>query len=147
MRRIVVRRRGDPLRADRPTVALATLALAAADWINQPNPLNQALLTAVMPGFLERYGDRVSDEHREVCERALEVPRELTDAKEQRRRFIAELDIKQRLYGERYPIDEEFLSALTDMPPASGCALGFDRLVMLAAGATHIEQVLWTPPA
>jgi lysyl-tRNA synthetase class 2 len=31
------------------------------------------------------------------------------------------------------------------MPPASGVALGFDRLVMLAAGATHIEQVLWSP--
>ncbi len=33
------------------------------------------------------------------------------------------------------------------MPPASGIALGFDRLVMLAAGATRIEQVLWTPVA
>jgi lysyl-tRNA synthetase class 2 len=31
------------------------------------------------------------------------------------------------------------------MPPASGAALGFDRLVMLATGATTIEQVLWTP--
>jgi lysyl-tRNA synthetase class 2 len=30
------------------------------------------------------------------------------------------------------------------MPPASGCALGFDRLVMLATGATRIDQVLWT---
>jgi lysyl-tRNA synthetase class 2 len=31
------------------------------------------------------------------------------------------------------------------MPPAAGAALGFDRLVMLAAGASHIEQVVWTP--
>ena len=31
------------------------------------------------------------------------------------------------------------------MPPASGVALGFDRLVMLATGAPRIEQVLWTP--
>ena len=43
---------------------------------------------------------------------------------------------KQRLYGERYPIDEDFLAALALMPPACGCALGFDRLVMLATGAS-----------
>jgi lysyl-tRNA synthetase class 2 len=52
---------------------------------------------------------------------------------------------KERIYGERYPIDEEFLGALAVMPLASGAALGFDRLVMLATGATHIEQVVWTP--
>jgi lysyl-tRNA synthetase class 2 len=52
---------------------------------------------------------------------------------------------KARVYGERYPIDEDFLAALAQMPPASGAALGFDRLVMLAAGASHIEQVLWAP--
>ena len=52
---------------------------------------------------------------------------------------------KERIYGERYPIDEDFLAALARMPPASGIALGFDRLVMLATGATRIEQVLWTP--
>ena len=54
---------------------------------------------------------------------------------------------KQRIYGERYPIDEDFLAALAHMPPASGCALGFDRLVMLATGASRIEQVIWTPVA
>jgi lysyl-tRNA synthetase class 2 len=70
---------------------------------------------------------------------------ELTDAQEQRRRFEHEMDEKQRIYGERYPIDEDFLAALSDMPEASGVALGFDRLVMLATGAGHIEQVLWTP--
>lgn len=70
---------------------------------------------------------------------------ELTDAEEQRRRFMDEMDIKERVYGERYPIDEELLSALAIMPPASGVALGLDRLVMLAAGATHIDQVQWTP--
>ena len=42
--------------------------------------------------------------------------------------------------------DEDFLGALAAMPPASGCALGFDRLVMLATGARHIDDVLWTPP-
>ena len=36
---------------------------------------------------------------------------------------------------------------MAHMPPASGIALGFDRLVMLATGATRIEQVLWTPVA
>ena len=60
---------------------------------------------------------------------------ELTDPAEQRRRFEAEMAEKQRVYGEAYPIDEDFLAALADMPPACGCALGFDRLVMLATGA------------
>jgi lysyl-tRNA synthetase class 2 len=70
---------------------------------------------------------------------------ELTDPAEQRCRLEAEMAEKQRLYGERYPLDGGFLSALTHMPPASGAALGLDRLVMLATGADHIEQVLWTP--
>ena len=70
---------------------------------------------------------------------------ELTDPAEQRRRFEAEMAEKLRVYGERYPIDEDFLAALAQMPPASGGALGFDRLVMLATGATHITQVQWTP--
>jgi lysyl-tRNA synthetase class 2 len=70
---------------------------------------------------------------------------ELTDPTEQRRRFQSEMDEKRRIYGERYPIDEDFLAALAHMPPASGAALGFDRLVMLVTGARDIEQVLWTP--
>ncbi len=70
---------------------------------------------------------------------------ELTDAEEQRRRFEADMDLKQALYGERYPIDEDFLAAVAEMPPASGIALGFDRLVMLACGADDIEEVLWAP--
>ncbi|WP_373505024.1 EF-P lysine aminoacylase EpmA [Aestuariivirga sp.] len=70
---------------------------------------------------------------------------ELTDPEEQRRRFEAEMDVKERIYGERYPVDGDLLEALALMPPASGVALGFDRLVMLAAGATRIDQVLWTP--
>ena len=72
---------------------------------------------------------------------------ELTDAAEQRRRFEAAAAARASLYGEASPIDEDFLEALAAMPPASGVALGFDRLVMLAAGATRIEQVLWTPVA
>jgi lysyl-tRNA synthetase class 2 len=72
---------------------------------------------------------------------------ELTDAAEQRRRFGLAMDEKARRYGERYPLDEEFLAAVGEMPEASGVALGFDRLVMLASGATRIDQVVWTPPA
>jgi lysyl-tRNA synthetase class 2 len=69
---------------------------------------------------------------------------ELTDAVEQNRRLEEQMAEKERIYGERYPIDQEFIAALQAMPPASGIALGFDRLVMLATGAVHIDQVLWT---
>jgi lysyl-tRNA synthetase class 2 len=72
---------------------------------------------------------------------------ELTDAAEQRRRFMEAMDEKARRYGERYPLDEDFLAAVGAMPQASGVALGFDRLVMLAGGALRIDQVVWTPPA
>ena len=70
---------------------------------------------------------------------------ELTDPAEQRARFDSEMAEKERVYGERYPVDEDFLAALPHMPEASGVALGFDRLVMLATGAERIDQVIWTP--
>jgi elongation factor P--(R)-beta-lysine ligase len=71
---------------------------------------------------------------------------ELTDAKEQRDRFVADQAKKQSLYGETYPIDEDFLAALEHgVPDCAGIALGFDRLVMLCTGAEHIEDVLWAP--
>ena len=70
---------------------------------------------------------------------------ELTDVAEQRARFAAAMAEKQRIHGERYPVDEDFLDALAQMPPACGIALGFDRLVMLATGASRIEQVIWAP--
>lgn len=70
---------------------------------------------------------------------------ELTNPDEQRRRFVVEMDIKEARYGERYPIDEDLLAALAIMPLASGVALGLDRLIMLAAGATRIDQVQWVP--
>ncbi len=72
---------------------------------------------------------------------------ELTDAEEQRHRFTLAMDEKQRRYGERYPLDEDFLDAVGQMPEASGVALGFDRLVMLAGGALRIDQVVWTKPS
>jgi elongation factor P--(R)-beta-lysine ligase len=70
---------------------------------------------------------------------------ELTDPVEQRRRFEMEMVEKQRIYGETYPLDEDFLAALAIMPEASGAALGFDRLAMLASGARRIDQVMWAP--
>ena len=95
-------------------------------------------------------GDRRVSERFEVYAAGVELANgfgELTDAAEQRVRFEAEMAEKQRLYGERYPIDEDFLAALDFMPEASGVALGFDRLVMLATGAQRIEAVLWAPVA
>ena len=70
---------------------------------------------------------------------------ELIDPSEQRRRFVSNMTEQQRVYGFSHPIDEDFLDALGTMPPASGAALGFDRLVMLATGAEKIEDVQWTP--
>jgi elongation factor P--(R)-beta-lysine ligase len=70
---------------------------------------------------------------------------ELTDPAEQRRRFMADMEEQKRIYGASAPIDEDFLLALAEMPEASGAALGFDRLVMLATGAESVESVQWTP--
>ncbi len=70
---------------------------------------------------------------------------ELTDPFEQRARLIEAMDEKEKRYGRRWPVDEDFLAALAHMPPASGVAMGFDRLVMLASGARHINDVLWRP--
>ncbi len=70
---------------------------------------------------------------------------ELTDAAEQRIRFEADMAEQRRIYGSAHPIDEDFLAAVAAMPDASGAALGFDRLVMLATGADSVEAVQWTP--
>jgi len=73
---------------------------------------------------------------------------ELTDAAVQRARFEADMALKQTLYGERYPVDEDFLAALEHgLPDCAGIALGFDRLVMLCLGVPRIEDVLWLPVA
>jgi len=69
---------------------------------------------------------------------------ELTDAEEQRARFVADRARRYALYGEDWDLDEDFLAALAHgMPRASGIALGFDRLAMIATGAGTISQVLW----
>jgi lysyl-tRNA synthetase class 2 len=71
---------------------------------------------------------------------------ELTDAEEQRARFMADRARRHALFGADWPLDEDFLAALAfGMPPSSGIALGFDRLAMIASGADRIDQVLWMP--
>jgi elongation factor P--(R)-beta-lysine ligase len=107
-------------------------------------PLPLAALARAKPG-----SDKVAERF-ELYACGMELANafgELTDAAEQRARFEAAMAEKERIHGERYPLDEEFLTALSQMPEASGIALGFDRLVMLAAGASHIEQVIWAPVA
>lgn len=69
---------------------------------------------------------------------------ELTDPIEQRARLEATLLERKQRGRTPWPIDEGFLEALAGMPPASGVALGFDRLVMLATGAGRINDVLWS---
>lgn len=107
-------------------------------------PITQAALARAKPG------DRRVAERFELYVCGVELANafgELTDADEQRNRFTTAMDEKERIYGERYPVDEEFLAMLPQMPQACGIALGFDRLVMLATGAQRIEQVLWSTVA
>ncbi len=71
---------------------------------------------------------------------------ELTDAAEQRARFVADRARRHAAGGPDWPLDGDFLAALSHgMPPCSGIALGFDRLAMIASGAARIEQVMWMP--
>ncbi len=106
-------------------------------------PVSMAALARVKPG------DALVAERFELYVCGVELANgygELTDAAIQRRRFAADMALKEKLYGERYPVDEDFLAALEHgLPECSGVALGFDRLAMLASGAARIEDVLWLP--
>ena len=125
------------LEAVEPRLGLgrATLLL---DW-----PIELAALARAKPG------DSSLAERVELFACGLELANgwsELIDPLEQRRRFEREQAEKARLYGERYPIDEDFLAALQHgLPECAGMALGFDRLVMCATGAERIEDVLFAP--
>lgn len=109
-------------------------------------PASQASLarvrpaTATEPALAERF---------EVFVAGIELANgfhELTDAAEQRRRFAADLAHRRAAGLPQPPFDERFLAALeAGLPPSAGVALGFDRLVMLATGATSIDQVIAFP--
>jgi lysyl-tRNA synthetase class 2 len=71
---------------------------------------------------------------------------ELASAAEQRTRFERDNEERRRLGMPTYPIDERLLAALeSGLPECAGVALGFDRTLMLAAGAAHIDDVLAFP--
>ena len=67
---------------------------------------------------------------------------ELTDAAEQRARFVEDRTRRHALYGPDWEMDEAFLSAVERLTPNVGIALGFDRLAMLASGASRISDVV-----
>lgn len=71
---------------------------------------------------------------------------ELTDAAEQRQRFETELEKRRAAGKPKVPLDERFLAALgAGLPDCAGVALGFDRLVMLAAGTDDLADVVAFP--
>jgi lysyl-tRNA synthetase class 2 len=71
---------------------------------------------------------------------------ELNDGDEQRARFDAERELRRQAGLTVYPMPESFLEALKDMPDAAGNALGIDRLVMLFADTTEIDDVVAFTP-
>jgi len=71
---------------------------------------------------------------------------ELADANEQRSRFVQDVASRNARNLPPMPVDENFLAALAHgLPECSGVALGFDRLVMCATGARHIDEVIAFP--
>ncbi|MEK7606916.1 MAG: EF-P lysine aminoacylase EpmA [Patescibacteria group bacterium] len=72
---------------------------------------------------------------------------ELTDAKEQSKRFREEKCLRRKLKKSSIPLDEDFLDALNHMPPSAGIAFGIDRLVMLLTDAKSIDEVIAFPAA
>ena len=67
---------------------------------------------------------------------------ELSDPREQRRRFADESNQRRSAGKPAYPVPEPFLEALDDMPEAAGNALGLDRLVMILTGRASIDDVV-----
>lgn len=71
---------------------------------------------------------------------------ELGNAPEQRQRFLHDLEQRRQRGLPTPPLDENFLTALEHgLPDCAGVALGFDRVVMCAIGAAHIDEVLTFP--
>jgi len=71
---------------------------------------------------------------------------ELNDPQEQRSRFEEANRLRLQEGRSALPLPERFLDELGDMPPSAGIALGIDRLIMLAAGADCIDQVVAFTP-
>ena len=71
---------------------------------------------------------------------------ELTDAEEQRRRFLLESENRRALGKKTYPIADKFIEALPMMPASAGIALGVDRLVMFFADTAAIDDVVTFTP-
>ena len=106
-------------------------------------PAAQAALARLKPG------DPTVAERFEIYLEGIELANgfhELADAAEQRARFNADLTLRRARALHAPPIDERLLQALSfGLPDCSGVALGFDRVVMLAAGVDRIDQVLAFP--
>jgi lysyl-tRNA synthetase class 2 len=71
---------------------------------------------------------------------------ELTDPREQKRRFERDTADRRRLGKKTYPLPDKFLEALASMPPSAGIALGVDRLVMIFADQKSIDSVVTFTP-
>lgn len=71
---------------------------------------------------------------------------ELTDAQEQRARFVQESAFRESMNRTTYPLPEKFLDELSDMPPSAGIALGVDRLVMVLLDLSRIDDVVAFTP-
>lgn len=103
-------------------------------------PASQAALARVEGGVAARF---------EAYLHGMELANgfhELGDAAEQQRRFEADLRARSDRGLPAVPMDERLLAALRHgLPDCAGVAVGFDRLVMLATGAAHIEEALAFP--
>jgi len=105
-------------------------------------PIQMAALSRAKPED-PRYAERF-----EVYANGLELANafsELIDPAEQRRRLLEERELRGSLGKDQPPLDEDFISAVGDMKPSAGIALGVDRLVMLITGARSIEDVILFP--
>lgn len=71
---------------------------------------------------------------------------ELTDAVEQKKRFEADLALRQAQGKTDYPIDKDLIDALkSGLPKVSGIAVGVDRLIMLAADVPAVADTIFFP--
>ena len=100
-------------------------------------PPSQAALARIINGSAARFELYING--LELCNGFWE----LSDAHEQRARFLADNRERAQLGLPEMPLDEAFLAALErGLPDSAGVALGVDRLLMLACGATHIDEVM-----